>query len=379
MLNGRRIIVTALGLWVAVGLGACSSLRHPGDVVKDRRAEYKSARSLPPLEVPPDLAPPAPSENVEVPEGGAGGSATFSALRSATSTVPQAGQRVSVLSEPQNVRVERQGDRQWLVVQAEPAQIWPKVRDFWVKNGFTLKVEDPRIGILETDWAENRADIPQDPIRRVLGRVFDQVYSAATRDKFRVRLEHGTKPGTTEIYLTQRGMEEVVQGSTTIWQPRKSDPELEAEMLKRMMVFLGVEEKKAGALVAATRQGEAPRATMIRDSAGGVTLTLNEDFSRAWRRTGLALDKVGFTVEDRDRSRGVYYVRYIEPEEGGKKGFLSKLAFWKGKEKSKSDEYVVRLRQEGDLTRVAVVDKQGNPEHSSTGQQILKLLYEQLK
>jgi outer membrane protein assembly factor BamC len=283
------------------------------------------------------------------------------------------------LSQPDKVRLVRDADQQWLVVQVEPAEVWPKIRDFWVKNGFTLKVEDPKIGILETDWAENRADIPQDPIRRMLGRVLDAVYSAATRDKFRVRLEQGSAPGTTEVYLTHRGMEEVTQGENFVWQPRPSDPELEAEMLKRLMVALGMEEKRAESTLAAA-EPRAPHATVARGAEGAPILTLNEDFSRAWRRTGLALDKIGFTVEDRDRSKGVYYVRYIPPDEdNGKKGVLSKLAFWRDDDKAQRDEYRVSLTGEGETTRVAVLDQQGQIEKSRTAQRIIELLYGELK
>lgn len=369
-------MTVGLVLLLAAALAACGTMRSVTGAFKDRRTEYKSASTLPPLEVPPDLAPPGQNESLEMPTGTGEGPATYSSYRANAPAAPGT-QSELVLVQPANVTVQRDGNREWLVVKGEPDQVWTKVRNFWVKSGFVLKVDDPKLGILETDWAENRADIPQDFIRRTLGRLFDQIYSSSTRDKFRVRLERGTEPGTTEVYLTHRGMEEVAKGDSTFWQPRREDPELEAEMLKRLMVSLGVEEKKAGTMIATRHEGS--RAVLGRDSEGNSTLAMNEDFSRAWRRVGLSLDKVGFTVEDRDRSRGIYYVRYIEPDEGDKKGFLSKLAFWKGKEKPNSDEYVVRLIGEGDATGVTVVDKQGKPANSKTAQKILKLLYEDLK
>ena len=200
--------------------------------------------------------------------------------------------------------VERDGNQQWLVVHGAPSQVWPKVREFWLQEGFLVKMEDPRVGILETGWAENRADIPGGPIRNFLGKVIDAVYSSATRDQFRVRLERGTESGTTEVFLTHRGVEEVLQGGiedgNAVWQPRPTDPELEAEMLKRLMVYLGIEEQKAEAMVA-RQSGPTVRAQMVSNDSGSM-LIVNEDFSRAWRRTGVALDRVGFAVEDRNRS-----------------------------------------------------------------------------
>jgi outer membrane protein assembly factor BamC len=364
-----------LSLVLVVGLAGCSSLPRFGDVVKDRKVDYKSARSLPSLEIPPDLAAPGQAESLEVPEIGEGAT-TYSSYREGAGAGSASPTREAVLAEPRAARLVRTSDQQWLVVEAPPEQVWPKVREFWVKNGFALDIEDPKIGILETKWAENRADIPQDPIRRVLGKVLDSVYSAATRDKFRVRLERGTEPETTEVYLIHRGMEEVSQGESFVWQPRPSNPELEAEMLKRLMVALGVED--TGALVT-TAEAQAPRAAMGRGPEGTPVLTLNEDFSRAWRRTGLALDKVGFTVEDRDRSKGVYYVRYRPPDEETKKGLLSRLAFWRDDDKRKRDEYLVSLSGEGETTRVGVLDKQGQPEKSRTAQRIVELLYGELK
>ncbi|RMD71581.1 MAG: outer membrane protein assembly factor BamC, partial [Gammaproteobacteria bacterium] len=248
------------------------------------------------------------------------------------------------------------------------------VRAFWLKNGFVLKKEDPRLGIMETDWAENRADIPQGPIRKLLGKVLDQLYSTATRDKFRVRIEPGPEPGTTELYLAHRGMEEVVQGETTVWQPRPSDPELEVEMLKRLMVFLGVEEEKAKAMAA--REG-VTHARWLEDAQGAYIL-LDEDFPDAWRRVGLSLDRLGFTVEDRDRTQGRYFIRYLASEEE-KKGWLSKLAFWKGEKASKPGEYIVEVEPREKGAKVWVHAKEGQKADAETARRILKLLYEDLR
>jgi outer membrane protein assembly factor BamC len=360
-----KVVVPALaGMLLAT---ACSTIA-PG-----KKVDYKKSKTTESLEVPPDLT--ASSINA-APELLNTAGTSYSEISKAE---PAAGTS-TVLPENSDIRVERDGNQQWLVIQAEPAQVWPKVREFWMQQGFLIKMEDPRLGILETGWKENRADIPSDIIRNTLGKVMDFVYSAATRDQYRVRLEHGTAPGTTELYLTQRGMEEVITGTaddrSTKWKPRAPDPELEAEMLKRLVVFLGVDEQKAKSLMAAQPKTQS-RAQLVSDS-NGVMLIDKEDFSRAWRRTGVALDRVGFAVEDRNRTDGVYFVRYNDPLGEDEKGLLSKLAFWSSDEE-KAKQYRIVLLAQGAETQIIVNNAEGKRENSSTAKRILTLLEEQLR
>jgi outer membrane protein assembly factor BamC len=364
-----KVAVTALaGLLLAT---ACSTTNKTS---AGRKIDYKKSQTTESLEVPPDLTATSINEAPDLP------SAAGTSLSEISKAEPAAG-IPSVLPEKGDMRVERDGNQQWLVIQSEPAQVWPKVREFWMQEGFLIKMEDPRLGILETGWTENRADIPSGIIRNTLGKVMDFAYSAATRDQYRVRLEHGANPGTTELYLTHRGMEEVVTGTpeegSTMWKPRAPDPELEAEMLKRLVVFLGVGEEKAQTLLAAQPQTQS-RAQLVSDS-NGIMLIDKEDFSRAWRRIGVALDRVGFAVEDRNRTDGVYFVRYNDPlGDEDKKGFLSKLAFWSSDE-AKAKQYRIVLLAQGAETQVIVNDAEGKRENSSTAKRILTLLEEQLR
>ncbi len=383
MVSIQQLARTGMFLLMLATLGACNTLSAKLDEVTSGanidRAEYKKSSSLPPLEVPPDLTRSTIDDALVVPDIDPAGSATFSTYNEERRD-PQTTAKEAVLTQQQNIRVEREGDKRWLIIQAEPEQVYPKVRQFWLDNGIPLKQEDPRIGIMETDWIENRADIPKDVIRSFLSKALDSLYSASTRDKYRVRLERGKEAGTTEVYLSHRGVEEVAKGDSTIFQPRPSDPELEIEMLNRLIVFFGVDEKKAETLLA-KEKGGGPRAQLTRDADGNAALSLDEDFSRAWRRTGLALDRVGFTVEDRDRSRGVYFVRYVDPlKDDDKKGFLSKLKFWKGSPKPSSDDYLVSvIGADNAATRIVILNKEGAREKSDTSNRILALLEEQLR
>ena len=369
---------------VAALLSACSGNILP----ESKKIDYKSAGKLPSLEVPPDLTQPARDDRYAVPDISPKGSATYSEYAGERKTGTTASTGPAVLPSVDKMRIERAGTQRWLVVAGTPEQIWPQIKEFWQETGFIVDLEVPEAGVMETDWAENRAKIPQDIIRSTIGKVFDSLYSTAERDKFRTRLEKGSEPGTTEIYISHRGMYEVyvTEGKDqTRWQPRPAEPELEAEMLRRLMVRLGVEESRAKTLLASGKAEERAKLTRAADGAGA--LTLQESFDRAWRRVGLALDRVGFTVEDRDRSQGMYFVRYIDPEASAKKkdekGWLDKLnpmnLF-----KSKSDvdpkqQYRIHVLGDGPDTTVRIMTREGGVDNSETARKILGLLHEQLK
>ncbi|WP_197722072.1 outer membrane protein assembly factor BamC [Sulfuriflexus mobilis] len=382
-----RILCVSIVLAWTTGCGTFDKAKK--EFLPDKKkTDYREASEAPTLEVPPDLTSSSIDDGLVVPDiAPASGSASLSDYRRErvdTQTIRTAG----VLPKQDNIRVMRDKNTRWLVIQGSPQEVWPRMREFWLQSGLLIKREDPRIGILETDWAENRADIPQDFITRNISKLFDSIYSSATRDKYRVRLEQGSEAGTTELFLTHRGAEEVIDqstGSSTIWKPRPSDPELEVEMLRRMMVFFGVEEDKARNQFA-SRQNRVERAVLSQGVDGDASLTVKDDFARAWRRTGLALDRVGFTVEDRDRSRGLYYVRYIDPIKDSnakkEKGLLDKLTFniFSGDDDVQDKStYLIRLQEQDIQTQVVVLNDKGETEKSNTAYRILSLLHEQLK
>ena len=374
----NKLILRIACFAAAVALAACGTFELP-----TKKIEYKSAGKLPSLEVPPDLTRPTADDRFVVPDIGSRGAATFSDYQKDRAGRSQTAGTSAMLPNIDTARVERAGTQRWLVVQGPPEKVWPLVKEFWQEIGFIVNIESPETGVMETDWAENRAKIPDGPIRNTLGRLLDIVYSTSERDKFRTRLERGSQPGTTEIYVSHRGMEEVFTTALqeqTKWQPRPSSPELEAEMLQRLMVRLGVQEERAKSQVATATV--APRAVLQKGGEGG-SLALNEQFDRAWRRVGLALDRVGFTVEDRDRSKGVYFVRYIDPDVDNRsaedRGLLSRLRFWGKSDPQKQEQYRVVVKDMGERAEVNVLNKEGAREQSRVANRILSLLHEQLK
>ncbi len=346
-------------------------------LIESKKIDYKSARKLPTLELPPDLTAPSADNRYAIPDT-QGGTATLSAFNQERKDTP-ASARV-LLPIQDKARIERSGSQRWLVVKATPEQVWPVLKDFWQETGFIVNVESPATGVMETDWAENRAKIPQDGVRKLLGKVIDGVYSTAERDKFRTRIEKTTDG--TEIYISHRGMIEVYSSegnSNTVWQPRPVDPELEAEMLRRVMLRFGVENAKAETLLAEKQKPE--QARVLKES-GAPTLEMDEGFDRAWRRVGLALDRIGFAVEDRDRTKGIYYVRYIDPQldNDSKRddGILSKLKFWKSSKPKASPALQINVKEVGEKSQVSVT-AEGKSVDAATQNRIVGMLYKELK
>jgi outer membrane protein assembly factor BamC len=364
-------------------LSGCSTIGLSSDKIDYRAVEPQRA-----LDVPPDLTPLPGNDRYQVP-GGAATSVTASAV--ASQPQPAAGTPTGVAPAASNARIERAGSQRWLAVDMPPEKAFEVVRDFWPSIGLAVERADPALGIVETTWAENRAKLPQDMIRRTLGRVFDTFYSTGEQDKFRARVERTAKD-TAEIFVSHRGMVEVYTTTSqdqTRWQPRPSDPELEAEMLQRLALRFAratapvIAPAAVQAQATAVRSAGEPVNARLVNSADGRAerLDVDDPFDRAWRRVGLALDRGGFTVEDRDRARGVYFVRFLDPDyeakRRGEQGFFSKIL---GREvKIDAPQFRVQLVDQGARTAVSVLTRDGQPESTTTGDKILTLLRDQLR
>jgi outer membrane protein assembly factor BamC len=378
---------TVLSAAVAIALSGCS--KSFDTLLPDRRPDYRQSTISQPLEIPPDLTASTIDDTLAVPEINPSGSASLSVYaKERGGPQPQVKQAEAVLPLQAGVTVQQDGNQRWLSVAAPADQVWPKVREFWISTGFALKRDDPTIGIMETDWVENRADIPQDGVRSLLKKYLDVLYSAPTRDKFRTRLERSANDQSTEVYLTHYGVEEVAMGgsgasttSTYRWQQRPPSPELEAEMLNRLTVYLGASEKRAEIQQAQgkTAASTGPRIRRV-EEGGESQLFIGEDYSRAWRLVGLALDGSNYAVEEQNRGQGLYVVEYRDPEQDTEKasdeGWFSKLAFWRGKPDAPppGTRYRVRLSGQGAQTLVVVRDINDQPDRSAGAQQVLDVL-----
>jgi outer membrane protein assembly factor BamC len=353
-------------LSLPLALIACSSSLTQSDKV-----DYKSATQAPSLAVPPDLTQLPRDTRFNTP----GGTVSATGFQNANDS---ANQNIISPTYP-GMRIEGQGSMRWLVVDQPPEKLWPDLKSFWQVTGLTVTSDDQKLGIIDTDWAENRAKLPRDFIQRSLGSIIDNMASTGTLDQYRMRVERNAQGGT-EIYISHRGVEEVYKDETqtrTIWQPRPADPELEVEMLRRLMIKLGASAKQAENQLQ-TAQVRQTSQLVARD--GSYVVEVSESFDRAWRRVGLTLDRTGFTVEDRDRSQGLYFVRYVEPKLPGQEepGFWAKLFGNTPKDKT-PQKYRVFVRGEGEKSIVSVLDTEGKAESSDNAQRILKVVTDDLR
>jgi outer membrane protein assembly factor BamC len=417
--NSFKIALLVLAL---VALAGCDSIPFV-----DNSSDYKGASRGKPLEVPPDLTTLSTDDAYSVPGG-----TTYS-----TYSQDQGGKQEQaevLLPEADNVKFERAGSQRWLVVKAPPEKVWPVVREFWTDLGFAVRVEDPKTGVMETEWIDP-ADLAKDEKGNYLDKFqgwLDKLSSLKNRQKFRTRIDRGSEDDATEIYMSHRSISDVTDDGkervrtiygevetgykledpnrTKTQEERAIAEDIDAELLRRLMVKLGVAEKQSRTIIANPSQEK--RATINKAADGSVTLALNDQLDRAWRRVGLALDRIGFLVEDRNRSQGLFYVRYSDIEtdapDGNKKGLLDKLKFWgdddkkaepkpepKKEEKGVVDklkfwesdkdkaaaelQYRIKLDRNDEGTTVGVVGKDGKRDNSPTANRILNMLYEQLK
>ena len=389
----KKVVRTGLAVALTTALAACSTFDFSND-----RIQYETSDSRAPLEVPPDLNSVPGSDRYTVPSR----PQTVWASQQAQLDAAQAanGNQAASLLLPQGevAKIVREGNNRWIHVNMAPEMVWPIMQDFWSTVGLSLSRQDAATGVMETNWAENRAKLPQDIIRATLGRVIDMVYSTGERDQYRARVERSANGGC-DIFITHRAMVEVVKSlggdnETTVWQPGPSDPEMEAEMLTRMTQRINQEfnpnatkqtpaEHEAEVEKLASYQVEDSVSQLEQNAEGVATsIFIKEDFERAWRRLALAVDRMGFTVEDRDRSRGFFLVRYLDEEYEEQK--RSEQGFWSnvfGRDTPvEAPQYVIYLQGLSDTEcRVHVLGPDGKADTTGVAPRILTLLSEQTK
>lgn len=384
-MNKRTLRAAALCPALLV-LGGCSAL---GINFTDDKVQYEASNTRANLEVPPDLAPVANENRFEVPSRPGVVSANTEMARAQVAGEATQ-ERGSIVQRTVVAKLMRDGNERWLRVNADAEPLWTVVTDFWPSVGLTIRRQDAKTGYLETEWAENKAKLPQDIIRGTIGKVLDVVYDTGERDQYRARMERNDD-GTCDIYITHKQMVEVLKGKqedSTIWQPGPSDPQLEAEMLTRLAQKLETEfnpaakpeEQKALDALAAVKY--VPVSEVVKAADGTPeAVVISEPFDRAWRRVGVALDRAGFDITDRDRREGLIMVKYLDPdyEKEAKKaqGFFSNM-FGKG---SAVDPvpYQIRLTPEGNSTRVTVSGADGKADATGVAPRIVNLIGEQTR
>lgn len=330
-----------------ISLTACSSTPGWKGVYSSENKEKSSA----PLEVPPDLSQPSTTGGLSLPNI-SGSSATYSKYKNITQT----GDKVAP-ANPKGVKVIRDGANQWLEIESTAEKIWPQLKAFFAQVGFDIKREDKTLGIMETNLLENRLELPTNWFSKLLSRIS----SSGLRDKYRARLEKTDKPNVTRVFITHQGLKEYatdeINGVKIWWESRPSDPELEAEMYQRFLIFRDVDKAQALQLVSKVAAKER---TKVTEKDGAKVLQVGEGFARTWRRVGIALDRIGLLVDDRNRSGGLYYIRITDDFRGKvkeEKGWFASL-FSSTNVKLK-DRYLLSVSDENETTVISLYETTG--------------------
>ncbi len=380
-LSGLPVLrLTALALAVAA-LGGCSSM---STVVSGKSVDYESAKAAPSLDIPPDLTQITREQRYTMPDNAKTGPVSALAYQKSATVQTAEPANDAVLPQYPGMHIEQAGGQRWLVIDAPPAKLWDKVKEFWQQNGFYLTKADAATGEMETDWAENRAKLPKDFIRKYLGKVFDSLYDTGERDRYRTVFERTPDGKGTEIFITHQTMVEVYTNqdkTQTTWQPGTPDPTLDTVFLRKLMVHLGMSEQQAKAAVTdVTTPPNVPRVSL---TDGGRALQVQDGFDEAWRRAGLAINTAGFTVTDRNRATGTYDIRYVNPvaamkAEENQGGFLSRL-FGGGKTQVKPEHFRILVQPAGTVSQVSVQAINAGADSAQSAQNILKVLQQQLQ
>jgi outer membrane protein assembly factor BamC len=399
-----RVTKRMAALFTVAGIVAGCGTSSPTAI--NYKSDQRSKQSS--LAIPPNLLDEAGDQRSLPPQSG---QASLSDLQQVQKVAPNA---PTVVPPVSGMRIQRDGAERWLVVDGRtPDQVWPQIRRFWQEQGFLLVVDSRDKGVMETDWNETHPQISDGLIRDTLAKATGNSYVTAERNKYRTRLEAAPSGGT-YVFISQKGMREALTGvnnDSSQWQARPNDPALENEYLKRLMSSLALADSRtaSGAADAGVQSANAANAANPQPAKGGDSkaaavaaqnaanagnsairneavpeaassqLTLPEAYDRAWLRVGIALDRASFTVDDRDRARGVYYVRYVDPNDKSarEQGFWSQV--FHGRKEIVAKQYQVNVRAitEGQ-TRVAIVDDKGEVDASPQARQIMALLAGQI-
>lgn len=360
LMRTTKLIVLCLALG---SLAAC-------ETTTGLKIDYRSSGSQAPLEIPPDLDK-LPGDTSDA------GADTYSAY-AAERAIAQ-GRSSTLLPRFKDIELHRDGDIRWLKIKTTKRDIWIDIKNFLGDVGLVIKTENPATGIIETDWAENRAKFGGSGFLSNLLRKFD---STGEMDRYRIRLED-EQPGNISVYLSHQGLvEKIASGGgdsvvQTSWQRRPSDPELEAEMLRLLMVYLGIDDKKASNLLASgIRQARA--LLMTDDQSSTPYLVIKVAHGRALRRLESAIDRMGAEVVSNEDGGNLITISYLLPkeEESNRAGFFSRI-FTGGKKKPR--KYRIRVTDAGSQTEARIVDKDNRPDTSANAGELTRILFDQLK
>ena len=373
-----KLPVATLFAYSVINLAACSG--SSSDLT------YLNSRVFPDLEVPPDLTIEEADSNFRLP-------AVFSGDGKGS------GNSVPVLANVDSIKLEGHADFYWLSVDEPVGNLYQLVKDFWASEGFTLAMDEPVIGIMKTDWDFSEEGKGNED-KGFFARLFSSDDLSPSQDQFKTRIARGPEKATSEIYISHRGTEykhvmSNQQGQQYArvhltdfeeeddWTFRASEPELEVEMLSRLMIYLGLRKVEVDGKFSNIKLFS-PRATIHtnfsgNDTADEIYILVKDVYKRTWYRTLHQLDRLNFKIISADISSGISKKGVIRVETDIEVENTGIFSIFFDKEIVKKQVELVFSEETHEITRIDMEASTGETEFSPEEEGFLTLLYQYLK
>ncbi|MBP3194138.1 MAG: outer membrane protein assembly factor BamC [Cardiobacteriaceae bacterium] len=388
----KKILSTQIFILTIFALTACSE-RNPFDNFS-RAPDYKTANVGRKIEVPPDLSSQSLGDSLTVSDFTPHSISSYNEYYADRVKRDRRGY-IEVLPELYMTRViEQKGELPYITTAADINAAWRIVKGYWTENGIELKTDNPQIGIMETDWLENKNGKPSTGIGGLVNSLLGFLTDDDRRDRYRLRFARNNQGGTDiAIIYTKSELEKIRDNNlptytkqVTGYHWKLSDtenPEMQLEMTRRIALFISGELERGGANIQAPSPEEGQTAPspartntnvgysrFVQLQDGNPALLIYGTYEQAWRVVGIALDKASFSIEDQDVSSGTYKVRYRPESDSKKKGFFSSL-FGRGDQRP---SYLIRLADKGTESLVVVQTTDGKTADKREARALLEVI-----
>lgn len=379
---------------------ACS-IPSLDDVLSDTRTDYQKSKTLPPLDVPPDLSTTESDGAMTIPGEGTK-TATLKAYENRNKRQNQAGAATKQATQQQGDTTAAtaavaasipapplDADGGSLIsTQGDKTDVWNRLRDFMAGKGYQLDLDDLELGYMETKWSE---PVTED------GHTY--------RYKFKIYSEPNLRPGVTSLYIDNEQQEQVDRGDgNLVWVDHDKSRDAERMIAGEINVYFNgraaLQEypQRAASTPAASNTGTAqpqasistPASAAVAASGQGgmaqiqdlgnnkVLLAIPEEYTLAWRKTGQALQRAGLEINGNNQDKGLYHIIYrgAKPKDTGWTAKLKKLKFW-GKDKDEGTAYRVALTGVGEKTEIVILNEDGSWADSDVTEKLLSMIQTQ--
>ena len=354
---------------VALIVSGCSSDGN------ERRQAYLDADYYTRMELPPDLTSVTDKNQLKAPKPTAEAARRFE-QETADLGSAKSQDTVAMSIKVKGARMQAGDGVFWLEVDENVDKLWPQLSAFWGHEGVKIVRNEPMLGMVETDWVSK---LQVDDDASFITKLFNTV-DPDKLDKFRMRVEPEQRKNKTKIFMSHSGMEKSVEGDDVNWRSRCSEEELEREMLNRLALFVGLNEKQSKKAFENYRPF-ASRVKISRDKVNSLYITGSVDF--VWKRSLRALDRMGMDVLKKNlktRQIKVAIEKLTKESPGEERDEIAESSWlmqWlsgSGEDyaENKSRQFILKLVRENGIVRLDILTPDGEPAKSVLAEQFRK-------